>query len=49
MKNHEKSDFIGNFPDWTVEFYQAEPRILDAFLCRKHDVIAVQQESGEQT
>jgi len=27
-----KSDFIGNFPDWTVEFYQADPRLLGAFL-----------------
>ena len=26
-----------------------DPRILDAFLRRKHDVIAVQRESGEQT
>ncbi len=33
-----KSDFIGNFPDWTLEFYQADPRILDAFLTSRRGV-----------
>ena len=33
-----KSDFIGNFPDWTLEFYQADPRLLDAFLTSRRGV-----------
>jgi signal transduction histidine kinase len=33
-----ESDFTGNFPDWTLEFYQAEPRILDAFLSSRRGV-----------
>lgn len=33
-----KSDFVGNFPDWTLEFYQADPRILDAFLTSRRGI-----------
>jgi signal transduction histidine kinase/tetratricopeptide (TPR) repeat protein len=33
-----ESGFLGNFPDWTVEFYQADPRILDAFLTSRRGV-----------
>ena len=33
-----KSDFIGNFPDWTMEFYQADPRLLDAFLTSRRGI-----------
>jgi signal transduction histidine kinase/tetratricopeptide (TPR) repeat protein len=33
-----KSDFVGDFPDWTLEFYQAEPRILDAFLTSRRGI-----------
>jgi signal transduction histidine kinase/tetratricopeptide (TPR) repeat protein len=33
-----KSDFIGNFPEWTLEFYQADPRLLDAFLTPRRGV-----------
>jgi signal transduction histidine kinase len=33
-----KSDFIGNLPDWTLEFYQAEPKIFDAFLTSRRGV-----------
>lgn len=33
-----KSDFIGNFPNWTMEFYQADPRLLDAFLMSRRGI-----------
>jgi signal transduction histidine kinase len=33
-----KSDFIGNFPDWTMEFYQTDPRLLDAFLTPRRGI-----------
>jgi signal transduction histidine kinase/tetratricopeptide (TPR) repeat protein len=33
-----KSGFIGNFPDWTMEFYQADPRLLDAFLTSRRGI-----------
>jgi signal transduction histidine kinase/tetratricopeptide (TPR) repeat protein len=33
-----ESDFIGNFPDWTLEFYQADPRLLDAFLASRRGI-----------
>lgn len=33
-----KSDFIGNLPDWTLEFYQADPRMLDAFLTSRRGI-----------
>jgi signal transduction histidine kinase len=33
-----KSDFIGNFPDWTLEFYHADPRLLDTFLTSRRGV-----------
>ncbi len=33
-----KSDFIGNFPDWTMEFYQADPRFLEDFLVSRRGI-----------
>lgn len=33
-----KSDFIGNFPDWTLEFFQKDPRLLDAFLTSRRGI-----------
>jgi signal transduction histidine kinase/tetratricopeptide (TPR) repeat protein len=33
-----ESDFTGNFPDWTLEFYQAEPRILAAFWTSRRGI-----------
>jgi len=33
-----KSDFSGNFPDWTMEFYHADPRLLDAFLTSRRGI-----------
>ena len=33
-----RSDLIGNFPDWTMEFYQADPRLLDAFLTSRRGI-----------
>lgn len=33
-----KSDFIGNFPDWILEFYQADPRLLDTFITSRRGV-----------
>ena len=33
-----KSDFIGNFPNWTMEFYQADPRFLEDFLVSRRGI-----------
>ncbi len=33
-----RSDFIGSFPDWSMEFYQADPRLLDAFLTSRRGI-----------
>ena len=33
-----RSDFVENFPDWTMEFYQADPRLLDAFLTSRRGI-----------
>ena len=33
-----KSDFVGNFPDWTMEFYQADPRFLEDFLVSRRGI-----------
>jgi signal transduction histidine kinase len=33
-----ESDFAGNFPDWTLEFFQADPRILDAFMTSRRGI-----------
>lgn len=27
-----RTNFTGNFPDWTLEFYYQEPRLMEAFL-----------------
>jgi signal transduction histidine kinase/tetratricopeptide (TPR) repeat protein len=33
-----KSSFIGNFPPWTIEFYQADPRFLEDFLLSRRGI-----------
>ncbi len=33
-----ESDFAGNFPDWTLEFFQSDPRIFDAFLTSRRGI-----------
>lgn len=33
-----KSDLIRNFPDWTIEFYQTDPRLLDALLTSRRGI-----------
>jgi signal transduction histidine kinase/tetratricopeptide (TPR) repeat protein len=32
------SGFIENFPDWTIQFYQADPHLLEAFLTSRRGV-----------
>ncbi|MEE9501096.1 MAG: ATP-binding protein, partial [Candidatus Aminicenantaceae bacterium] len=33
-----RSEFIENFPEWTMEFYQADPPLLDAFLTSRRGI-----------
>lgn len=33
-----ESGFIENFPDWTLQFYQVDPHLLDAFLTSRHGI-----------
>lgn len=33
-----KSNFMGNFPDWTIEFYQTDPRFLEDFLLSRRGI-----------
>lgn len=33
-----ESGFAGNFPDWTLQFYQADPHLLEAFLTSRRGV-----------
>ena len=33
-----ESDFTGNFPDWTMQFYQADPHLLEAFLTSRRGI-----------
>ncbi len=33
-----RSNFEGNFPDWTLEIYQEEPRILESFLTSRRGI-----------
>ncbi len=33
-----RTNFAGNFPDWTLEFYYQEPRLLETFLTSRRGI-----------